>query len=131
MRSDAEIAFSNKVSWQGSAWIKQCARAGCASVEHKSGEFKYCAKCTVTYYCSVDCQAAAWQEHKIVCGTANHACSSHAIQGSLVMNNLMPDWCKKSLALASAQLNTLEQIAAANSRAPAHAELGLSSSYHE
>ena len=88
-RSDAVIALSNKISWQGSALVKTCARAGCVSIEHESGGFKFCAKCKVTYYCSVECQTASWQEHKGVCGTAAHACTSHALESSLVMNALM------------------------------------------
>ncbi len=89
--SDADISLSNKISWQWSALIKTCLRAGCVRIEHECGRFKFCAKCQVTCYCSKACQTASWQEHKGACGTAAHACSSHALQSSLVMNSIMKE----------------------------------------
>jgi len=39
----------------------QCGRGG------QSGKLLKCSRCLLVYYCSVDCQTAAWGEHKIVC----------------------------------------------------------------
>ncbi len=107
-RSDADISLCNKVSWQGSARLKTCARAGCISMEHDPGEFKFCAKCTVTYYCSVACQTAAWQEHKGVCCTAAHACTSHALKSSLEMNKLMQDQLETKLQKVDGLMSTIK-----------------------
>jgi hypothetical protein len=40
---------------------------GCDKVEENKGDFKFCAKCNVSVYCSRACQKKHWKEHKKVC----------------------------------------------------------------
>jgi hypothetical protein len=42
----------------------RCAYAKCAK---KSIKLRVCARCECTQYCSRDCQAADWKQHKKVC----------------------------------------------------------------
>ena len=39
----------------------------------KNDAFQKCSKCRVAYYCSRDCQAADWPEHKFLCPTLEQA----------------------------------------------------------
>jgi len=43
---------------------RKCDRCGCCGL---SGTMQKCGRCRMVYYCSVDCQTAAWGEHKGVC----------------------------------------------------------------
>jgi hypothetical protein len=45
--------------------VHKCAQ--CGTAEAKSGDYKDCAKCRITFYCSRSCQKAHWKVHKKSC----------------------------------------------------------------
>lgn len=54
------------------AEVRTC--EGCDAVEQTKGEFKYCAKCNVSVYCSRPCQKKHWKHHKKVTIQENLSC---------------------------------------------------------
>ena len=58
---EQEEEDSREVSAAEQRRCDQCGRGGL------SGAMQKCGKCRLVYYCSVDCQTAAWGEHKGVC----------------------------------------------------------------
>lgn len=39
----------------------------CVKVEEVLHKFQRCSKCKAVFYCSLDCQRAAWPSHKLIC----------------------------------------------------------------
>ena len=58
---EQEEEDSREVSAAEQRRCDQCGRGGL------SGTMQKCGRCRLVYYCSVDCQTAAWGEHKGVC----------------------------------------------------------------
>jgi hypothetical protein len=66
-----EIMRLNKICHDGTALWKWCANHACSNREEElsAGTYKACAKCCMSFYCSRECQAAAWKAgHKGTCG---------------------------------------------------------------
>ena len=55
----------NKINMCTVTKLYECAE--CGNVEGMGVMLSKCGKCTVVYYCSVDCQRAHWPTHKIQC----------------------------------------------------------------
>lgn len=39
----------------------------CAHCSERGKKFKYCSKCKICYYCSLECQKKDWKIHKKIC----------------------------------------------------------------
>ena len=49
--------------------MRECLHCGKTSKEKPKAKFQYCAKCRNVSYCSKECQAAHWRDHKLLCKT--------------------------------------------------------------
>ena len=69
-RAPLNICKAAVIKNLGGPRYSQCGAPNCARIEDKPSEFKKCAACRVTPYCSLECSTAAWRHcHKVVCGS--------------------------------------------------------------
>ncbi len=70
-----------------------CANEACGNREdeHSAGTYKSCAKCSSSFYCSRECQAAGWKaDHKKSCGQVrNEQLLPSQIAANEVMNKML------------------------------------------
>lgn len=60
-------AVRNSKVGQTTGKLKSC--DSCQRMESKRGDYSRCSRCLIVYYCSRECQRAAWRQHKKVCGS--------------------------------------------------------------
>ena len=84
-RSALEIEKLMKVSWSGAALWKWCSYSECGRKEESLDTFKFCSKCQIVAYCSKDCQASHWKDHKKECGKFH---TEHMLPFQIAMDTL-------------------------------------------
>ncbi|KAF8598543.1 hypothetical protein BDV93DRAFT_526713 [Ceratobasidium sp. AG-I] len=49
--------------------LRTCAGRGCGRTSASGVRLRVCARCKTSHYCSTDCQAKDWSDHKLICNT--------------------------------------------------------------
>lgn len=72
-----EATVRAKWEREGECWNPWCAQRG-----DKSFRMKWCKRCFSVTYCSIDCQKANWEEHKLTCKASPAGSRSRTTTGS-------------------------------------------------
>ncbi|EPQ56121.1 hypothetical protein GLOTRDRAFT_137953 [Gloeophyllum trabeum ATCC 11539] len=99
-RDPLEIARVAKIGTSCGALYRTCEGSNCEKLEGKDvPKLLVCSKCKISVYCSKQCQASNWKEHKLICGKTGPDGQAEQMLPSQVaiQKYLMPDMFKQLL----------------------------------
>ena len=113
-RSRLEIERAAKIGAHGGPLYQPC--SGCSAAEQPEGpRFKLCTGCRRRYFCSRECQVAAWPAHKVV--SAEQVFMRTSSSGNICLRVFMPCRCRyfcNRICQTAAQTERKMDITAAN-----------------